>query len=103
MSNPCLDQGQEAKELLLLWAQRPKYECLLPRHFLHSGARPPALVVLSCLLSLQASFSLHTERVTHCLPPARCSCEGRLSCIATIPDKVKGPFFSLGATSCTFP
>ena len=104
VAKPCLYQGQEAKELLLLSTQRTKIGMPPAQTPSSEWSSPPALVEPSCLLSLRASFSLHTERVTHCLPPARCSCEGRLSCIATIPDnKVKGPFSSLGATSAHSP
>ena len=53
--------------------------CFLPRLLPKSGAGASALVVPSCLLSSQASVSPHRERVTLVLPPACCSCRGRLS------------------------
>ena len=58
--------------------------CHLPRLLPQSGARAPALVVPSCLLSSQASISPHRERVTLVLPLACCSCHGRLSCFPSV-------------------
>ena len=72
--------------------------CLLPRLLPQWGARAPALVIPSCLLSSQASISLDSERGTlvlppdccschsrvSCFPPACCSCHGRLSCFPSV-------------------
>ena len=58
--------------------------CLLPRLLPQSGARAPALVVSSCLLSSQASISPHRERGTLVLPLACSSCHGRLSCFPSV-------------------
>ena len=58
--------------------------CLLPRLLPQSGAHAPALVIPSFLLSIQASISPHRERVTLVLPPACCSCHGRLSCFPSV-------------------
>ena len=58
--------------------------CHLPRLLPQSGARAPALVVPSCLLSSQASIFPHREWVTLVLPLACCSCHGRLFCFLSV-------------------
>ena len=58
--------------------------CLLPRLLPQSGARAPALVVRSCLLSSQPSIAPHREHVIIVLPPPCCWCRGRLSCIPSV-------------------
>ena len=57
---------------------------LLPRLLPQSGSRAPAIVVPSCLLSSRGSIAPHMERVTLVLPPACCSCHGRLSCFPSV-------------------
>ena len=78
--------------------------CLQPRLLPQSGACTPALVVPWCLLSSQASDSLHRERVTLVLPPACCSCHGRLSCFTTV-SRQQGQWLLLvsRAACCAFP
>ena len=78
--------------------------CLQPRLLPQSGACTPALVVPWCLLSSQASDSLHRERVTLVLPPACCSCHGRLSCFTAV-SRQQGQWLLLfsRAACCAFP
>ena len=70
--------------MLYTWTRGTGQACLLPRPLPQSGARAPALVVPSCVLSSQASISLHREPGTLVLPPGCCSCQGRLSCFPSV-------------------
>ena len=60
--------------------------------------RSPCPTHSPCLLSSQASISPHRERVTLVLPPASCSCHGRLFCFPSIsrPQGQRLLLFSLG-------
>ena len=103
VASACLPQGQVAKELLSLWAQRLRTGMLSAQTPSEEWSMRPALLLPSSLRSSQASVSLHRERVTLVLPPAAVPARAGSPASQPFPDqKANGSCSSPWAACCTF-